>query len=156
MRQKGQNIQTALINAAWLQAQQHTLLEKNNNKPYLINPYTTVDALVKRLLSHYTNFIWSSANEPVKVENLMLKVEKASNGLFVTITNNGKSAFSLNVQNLDNHFQLLNQTIQLPLTIDASVLIKPNETKAIFLNFEVIGEILLFKFRQHDVFIELT
>ena len=149
-------IQIALINAAWLQAKQHTLLEKNDNKPYLINPYTNVDTLVKRLINIHKNFIWASINEPIKVESLILKVEKRENQIILTMTNEGKSAFFLNAQNLDNHFQLLNQTLQLPLTIDASVLINPNETKAVFLNFEAIGDILLFKFGQHEIFIELV
>ena len=151
-----QSIQTALINAAWLQAKQYVLLEKNDNKPYLINPYTNVDTLVKRLLNIHKNFIWSSVNQSVKVENLVIKVENTKKKLVITIKNEGKSAFSLNAQNLDNHFQLLNQTHQLPLTIDASVLINPNETKPIYLNFEAAGDVLLFKVGQHEVFIELT
>ena len=146
----------ALKNAAWLRFKMAQEITKNGGKIHSINPYTNVDVLVKRLLNIHTNFIWSSINESITVENLILKVEKEVSKWVVSITNEGKSTFLLNSQNLDNHFKLLNQTIQLPLTIDASVLIKPNETKAVLLNFETTGEILLFKFGQHDVFIELT
>ena len=146
----------ALKNAAWLRFKMTQEVAKNGGKIHAVNPYTNVDILVKRLLNIHTNFIWASINESITVENLILKAEKRENQIILTMTNEGKSAFLLNAQNLNNHFQLLNQAHQLPLTIDASVLIKPNETKAVLLNFKAIGDILLFKFGQHDVFIELA
>ena len=144
-----------MINAAWLQNKQHYLLKKNDNKPYLINPYTTVDALVKRLLGIQTNFIWAGLNEPIKVENLILKVEKTAKILVITITNEGKSVFLLNAGNLDNYFQLFNQAVQLPLRMDAVTLVKPNETKSVVLSFEAVGDILVFRFGREEVFVEL-
>ena len=130
-------------------------IAKNSGKIYAINPYTDVDILVKRLLGIQTNFIWASINESIKTENLMLIVEKARKTLIISITNEGKSAFLLNAQNLDNHFQLFNQVVQSPLTLDVATLVKPNETKSVYLSFEAVGDILVFRFGREEVFIEL-
>ena len=85
----------------------------------------------------------------------MIKVEKVHKTLVITITNEGKSAFLLNTQNLDNHFQLFNQAVQLPLTLGVVMLVKPNETKSVVLNFEAVGDILVFRFGREETFIEL-
>ena len=145
----------ALKNAAWLRFKMAQEIAKNSGKIYAINPYTDVDILVKRLLGIQTNFIWASINESIKTENLMLIVEKARKTLIISITNEGKSAFLLNAQNLDNHFQLFNQVVQSPLTLDVATLVKPNETKSVYLSFEAVGDILVFKFGRQETFIEL-
>jgi hypothetical protein len=49
--------------------------EGNANKPYLVNPYTTVDVLVKRLLGIQENIVWIALDEPIKLPNLNLVFE---------------------------------------------------------------------------------
>lgn len=41
------NLTIALTNTAWLRAKQSNILRGHKNKPYLLNPYVTVDVLVK-------------------------------------------------------------------------------------------------------------
>lgn len=145
----------ALQNAAWLRFKTEQELTENGGKIYAINPYTDIDTLVKRLLGIQTNYIWARINEPIKVKDLMLKIENTPNSFIITITNKGKTVFVLNPQNLGNHFQLLNQEeISLPLTIGAVAIVKPSDTQSIVLNTELQGEILVFKWGQEVVYIE--
>jgi hypothetical protein len=111
---------------------------------------------VKRLLGIQTNFTWASIIDTIKVAGLILNIKQAQNTYTITTTNKGKTAFLLNAQNLDNHFQLLNEAeMPLPITLDAATLIEPNKTASIILTVEGIGHILVLKFGQEVVYIEV-
>jgi hypothetical protein len=146
----------ALKNAAWLRFKQRQELAQKNEKIYDINPFTDVDILVKRLLGIQTNFMWADITETVKVGGLIINIKKTEKAYTITTTNKGKAAFLLNTQNVGNHFQLLNnEEILLPIILDAATLIQPNKTASIVLNTEALGHILVIKFGQEVVFVEL-
>jgi len=77
----------AYENAAWLR---HTV-QYNGSEPYLTNPYTNVDELVKRMLDEDDHVIeWVSIGEPKKWNSLDVQIEKDDGALKFTIHNSGK------------------------------------------------------------------
>ena len=153
-------IHSALINAAWLQAQQHTHLKANDNKPYLINPYTTVDALVKRLLGIQEMIKWVELGELVKTSHFMLIFEIISeNSLKITFTNQRKTSFILNQKYIaENCYCLDNQNIRYRLNLEIPFNLSPNETGFCLLtlpegNWRSLN--LHFKIDEHHIILSL-
>jgi RloB-like protein len=68
-----ESMDIAIINAAWLRAKQREILRGYKNKPYLLNPYTTVDVLVKRLLGITENIEWVELNTTIVLKGFPIK-----------------------------------------------------------------------------------
>lgn len=146
----------ALKNAAWLRFKMRQELAQKGEKIYDINPFTDVDTLVKRLLGIQTNFIWADISDTIKVGGLTINIKKVQNAYTFTTTNKGKTAFVLNAQNVNYHFQLLNsEEMLIPIILDAPIIIEPNKTASITLYGELLGHILVVKFGQEAVYVEL-
>jgi hypothetical protein len=56
-----------------LRAKQSEILRGLENKPYLLNPYTTVDVLVKRLLGITENIEWVELNTTIVLKGFPIK-----------------------------------------------------------------------------------
>jgi hypothetical protein len=68
----------AFENAAWLRFKMQPQLAANANLPYLVNPYTNVDMLVKSILNISTEYIWAASNHTLKLaqnEEVIVKID---------------------------------------------------------------------------------
>jgi RloB-like protein len=96
-----ENLTIALSNTAWLRAKQSNILRGHKNKPYLLNPYVTVDVLVKQLLGITEHIEWVEFNQSISLPNLDIVVELMDKKhLKMTFTNKNKTVFVLNPTNL--------------------------------------------------------
>lgn len=91
----------AIENAAWLRHQMYYKLQECKGRIYDVNPYTTVDRLVAKLLNQPEKIIWANAHEDVHTNNLKMKVnsvEQSGSTLLVTleITNKKPAGFIFN------------------------------------------------------------
>ncbi|MCC7506652.1 MAG: RloB domain-containing protein [Saprospiraceae bacterium] len=83
----------AYENAAWLR---HTV-PHNETEPYLSNPYTNVDALVKRLLGEDGQTIdWANLGQTIEWQLLEIQVDAENDFFKLTITNIGPVTRLLN------------------------------------------------------------
>lgn len=93
----------ALENAAWLRHEMYYHLQENKGRFYAVNPYTTIDKLVAKLLGIHEKVIWVNAKEDIYTNNLTLSVQgsiQTGNSISVDlqIINKKPAAFVLNKQ----------------------------------------------------------
>jgi len=94
----------AIRNAAYLRSHQ---LKINSNQPiYEINPITTVDRLVFKLLNYPINYCWFEldADQKIKHENILIFVQKFRDSISFVIKNINVQRFILN----EGFFVLIN------------------------------------------------
>lgn len=91
----------AIENAAWLRHRMYYRLREAKGRFYEINPYTTVDKLVVKLLNLQEKVIWVNGKEDIHTNNLLFCVsgaEQANGALLITldITNRKPAGFIFN------------------------------------------------------------
>jgi hypothetical protein len=126
-----ENLTLALINAAWLRAKQSDILRGHKNQPYLINPYTTVDILVKQLLGITENIEWVDVNKRIVLPNLDITFELIEvKYLKITFTNKNKTNFILNPTNFIDRLYCVNRAnMRFELILENTFILSPNDTK---------------------------
>lgn len=146
----------ALKNAAWLRYKMWGKLKEQNHKIYKINPYSDVDVLVKRLFGIKTNYIWTGLNEKVETTNFSISVQQTDDVFSVKLTNHSKKAIIFNQTNYQNHFQMLSITdAKIDLILEKTVIVSSDTTQLVLLRYEEVGNTLIFKIEDDEVFVEL-
>lgn len=125
-----ESINNAVKNSAWLRAKQRDILRGANNKPYLLNPYTTVDVLVKRLLGIVENIEWVQLHQSIQLPHLNIVFElEDEKHLKTTFTNTGKTVFMLNQTHLmENLYCTDSEGIRHSFDLEAAFVLLPNQT----------------------------
>jgi hypothetical protein len=131
--------QTAIENAAWLRMEMEKNLAACDNKIYELNPYTTVDELVMKLLD-FNPVTYGYITQTLRLSDFSITVNDVQRQcgitLSVCIVNHGKCGYLVN--NHCNHFYLKDEnqnTFQ--LVIDNPIIIEPSSTQDIALKFEI-------------------
>lgn len=88
-------LQTALENAAWLRFQKRQEL-KQKKHVYLLNPYTDIDHLVRRLLQIEEQFIFASLGEEITIDTLVFCCQLDESRLKIAVINEGKKSILSN------------------------------------------------------------
>lgn len=146
-RLKGRT-QTAIENAAWLRMEMAKDLAACDNKIYELNPYTTVDELVMKLLG-FNPVTYGYITQTLRLSDYSITVNDVQRHggitLSVCIVNHGKCGYLVN--NHCNHFYLKDEKQkEFPLVIDTPIKIEPNSTEHIALkceNFSATGKLRL-------------
>ncbi|MEG5063670.1 RloB family protein [Microcoleus sp. B3-A4] len=131
--------QTAIENAAWLRMGMANNLAACDDKIYELNPYTTVDKLVIKLLD-FNPVTYGYIKETLRISDYSITVNDVQRHggitLSVCIVNHGKSGYLVN--NLCDHFYLKDEDQNtFPLVIDTPIKIEPSSTQDIALEFEI-------------------
>ena len=131
--------QTAIENAAWLRMEMAKNIAAGDDKIYELNPYTTVDELVMKLLD-FNPVTYGYIKETVKISDYSITLNEVQRHggitLSVCIVNDGKCGYLVN--NHCNHFYLKDED-QNPflLVIDTPIIIEPSLTQDIALKCEI-------------------
>lgn len=96
----------AIENAAWLRHQMYYKLQEAKGRFYEVNPYTTVDRLVGKLMNLPEKIVWVDAHEDIHTNNLRMTVtgaEQTGSTLLVTlqIVNKKPAGFVFNISEND-------------------------------------------------------
>ena len=130
--------QTAIENAAWIRMEMENNLAACDNKIYELNPYTTVDELVMKLLG-FNPVTYGYIKETLRISDYSITVNDVQRHggitLSVCIVNHGKCSYLVN--NLCDHFYLKDEDQNtFPLVIDSPIIIEPSLTQDIALKCE--------------------
>ena len=151
--------QTAIENAAWLRMEMEKNLAACDNKIYELNPYTTVDDLVRKLLD-FNRVTYGYIKETLTISDFSITVNDVQRDggitLSVCIVNHGKCSYLVN--KLCDHFYLKDEDQNtFPLVIDNPIIIEPSLTQDIALkcdNFSATGKLRLhFSPKQKEILI---
>ncbi len=124
-----ENLNIALTNTAWLRAKQSDILRGHKNNPYLVNPYVTVDVLVKQLLGITEHIEWVELNQSISLPNLDIAFELVDKQhLKMTFTNKSKTAFVFNPTNFSDKLYCINgENERYDLTLENTFTLPPNQ-----------------------------
>jgi len=64
----------AIENAVWLRREMTTVLEAENGRIYKLNPYTTVDHLVAKILEMDDKVIWGNVGETITFDSISVTI----------------------------------------------------------------------------------
>jgi hypothetical protein len=133
--------QTAIENAAWLRMEMANNLAACDDKIYELNPYTTVDKLVIKLLG-FNAVTYGYIKKTVKISDFSITVNDVQRHCGITVSvcivNHGKCGYLVN--NHCNHFYLKDEDQNtFPLVIDTPIKIEPSSTQDIALEFEIFS-----------------
>ena len=131
--------QTAIENAAWLRREMAKNLAACDDKIYELNPYTTVDKLVMKLLD-FNPVTYGYITQTLRISDFSITVNDVQRHCGITVSvcivNHGKCGYLVN--NHCNHFYLKDEDQNtFPLVIDTPIKIEPSSTQDIALNFEI-------------------
>jgi hypothetical protein len=133
--------QTAIENVAWLRREMEKNLAACDKKIYELNPYTTVDELVIKLLG-FNQVTYGYIKETLRISDFSITVNDVQRHcgitLSVCIVNHGKCSYLVN--KLCDHFYLKDEdqnTFQ--LVIDTPIIIEPSLTQDIALELEIFS-----------------
>ena len=132
---------TAIENAAWLRMEMAKDLAACDNKIYELNPYTTVDELVMKLLD-FNPVTYGYIKETLRISDYSITVNDVQRHggitLSVCIVNHGKCSYLVN--NLCGHFYLKDEKQnKFQLVIDTAIIIEPSLTQDIALECEIFS-----------------
>ena len=129
---------TAIENAAWLRMEMANNLAACDDKIYELNPYTTVDKLVIKLLD-FNPVTYGYLTQTLRISDYSITVNEVQRHggitLSVSIVNHGKGIYLVNNR---GHFYLKDEKQkEFPLIIDTAIRIEPGSTQDIALNCEI-------------------
>ena len=132
---------TAIENAAWLRMEMGKNLAACDNKIYELNPYTTVDELVMKLLD-FNPVPYGYIKETLTISDISITVNDVQPHcgitLSVSIFNHRNIRYLVN--NLCDHFYLKDEDQNtFPLFIDTPIIIEPSLTQDIALKCEIFS-----------------
>ena len=131
--------QTAIENAAWLRREMANNLAACDNKIYELNPYTTVDELVMKLLD-FNPVTYGYITQTLKISDFSITVNDVQRhcGITVSVCIVNHRNISYSVNNLCDHFYLKDEDQnKFQLVIDNPIIIEPSSTQDIALEFEI-------------------
>ncbi len=135
----------AIENAVWLRREMTTVLEQENGRIYKLNPYTTVDYLVAKILEMDDKVIWGNVGETITFGSISVTVTR------MTVTNNDILDIRLWIENNHHTGYLINNyglkcylandlVCSLPFSFKKAILIEPSTKKDIALNLSYLKE----------------
>jgi hypothetical protein len=131
--------QTAIENAAWLRREMENNLAACDKKIYEVNPYTTVDELVMKLLD-FNPVTYGYIKETLRLSDFSITVNDVQRHggitLSVCIVNHGKCSYLVNNNCGDFYLKDEDQNT-FPLVIDTPIIIEPSLTQDIALKCEI-------------------
>lgn len=132
---------TAIENAAWLRREMANNLAACEHKKYEVNPYTTVDELVMKLLG-FNPVTYGYIKETLKINDISITVNDVQRHcgitLSVSIFKNRNISYSVN--NLCDDFYLKDEDKNtFKLVIDTPIIIEPSSTQHIALKCEIFS-----------------
>jgi hypothetical protein len=133
--------QTAIENAAWLRMEMAKHIAAGDDKIYELNPYTTVDELVMKLLG-FNPVTYGYIKETLRINDISITVNDVQRHcgitLSVCIVNHRNISYSAN--NLCDHFSLKDEDQnKFQLVIDNPIIIEPSSTQDIALKCEIFS-----------------
>ncbi|MEZ2279831.1 MAG: RloB family protein [Microcoleus sp.] len=142
---------TAIENAAWLRMEIANNLAACDDKIYELNPYTTVDDLVRKLLG-FNPVTYGVINETRKISDISIRVNAVQHNcgiinLSVIILNHRNITYLVN--NDSGHFYIRDEKQnKFQLALDNPMIIEPSLTQEIILKFQIFSatETLRFHF----------
>lgn len=140
------NLTIALENAAWLR------YKMENTQPiYQLNPYTTVDKLVKRLLNKDIEIRWIDFNSIQYVEEINIKFEKIEpQKILLELTNNRSQTA------IFNQDQISIKTTSSQLSLEPKqLLIKSQKTESIEITLPNEAKILYCTIEKYELILSL-
>lgn len=146
--------QTAIENSAWLRMEMAQNLAACDRKIYELNPYTTVDKLVIKLLD-FNPVTYGVIKETLKISDISITVNDVQHNcgiinLSVNIVNDRNISYLVN--NNSGHFYIRDEKQnKFQLAIDNPMIIEPSLTQDIILKFEIFSATgtLRFNFSPH-------
>jgi len=130
--------QIAIENAAWLRMEMAKDLAAYDNKIYELNPYTTVDELVMKLLGF--NLPYGYIKETLTISDISITVNDVQRhcGITLSVSIFNHRNISYLVNKLCDNFYLKDEDQNtFPLVIDNPIIIEPSSTQDIALKFEI-------------------
>ena len=145
----------AIENAAWLRMEMETELEANGGRIYELNPYVTVDELVRKLLN-FKHVTYGRINQTVGITEISIKVNSSQQNqnlltIHLTIINSQNISYLINNSNQD--FSVTNEDGEsFPMSIANLEIIDSKSEKDIILNFSITNSSshLIFNFIRGD------
>jgi hypothetical protein len=145
---------TAIENSAWLRMKMAQNLAACDHKIYELNPYTTVDKLVIKLLD-LNPVTYGVINETQKISDISITVNAVQHNcgiikLSVSILNDKNITYLVN--NNSGHFYIRDEKQnKFQLALDNPIIIEPSLTQDIILKFEIFSATgtLRFHFSPH-------
>lgn len=139
----------AIENSAWLRMEMAQTLANCNKKIYELNPYTTADKLVAKLLD-FNPVIYGAIKETLKIGNISITVNDIQH-------NNKTITLSFHLVNDRNISYLVNQKSdcfyltdecqnRFELVIDNPIVIEPSLSQDIVLKFEIFSATGMLRF----------
>ncbi|MCC3436063.1 MAG: hypothetical protein EAZ39_20280 [Oscillatoriales cyanobacterium] len=133
---------TAIENSAWLRMKMAQNLAACDHKIYELNPYTTVDKLVIKLLD-LNPVTYGVINETQKISDISITVNAVQHNcgiikLSVSILNDKNITYLVN--NDSGHFYIRDEDQnKFQLALDNPIIIEPSLTQDIILKFEIFS-----------------
>ncbi len=134
----------AIENAAWLRHRMYYSLQEAKGQFYEVNPYTTVDRLVSKLLNIQEKIVWVNAKEDIHTNNLQMSVSNAEQTgavLIVTleIVNKKPAGFIFNPSETEVYIRDKHYRKIYPENTDRVLIEKQDSNNLMFL-FELSGK----------------
>lgn len=130
--------ETAIQNAAWLRMEMEAELQNNDGKIYELNPYVTVDDLVRKLLN-FPRVTYGKISETVRIAEISIKINSSQqnkNLLTIELTVINHQNISYLINNSNQNLSVTNQAgDSFPMSIAQAELIDPETEKDITLDF---------------------
>ena len=131
----------AIENAAWLREQMKKEAIDQKKRIYDINPYTTVDFLIKRLLQVPYDIIWHKPNKKLKlrqteitIKSFELQDDAKCSKLEITVTNRGTKHIIIN-----NYLKVTNSdNAAWSIDTEEKLILDPKESKTFILSFAFV------------------
>ena len=133
--------QTAIENAAWLRREMANNLAACDDKIYELNPYTTVDELVMKLLD-FNPVSYGYSKETLTINDISITVKEVQRhcGITLSVSIFNQRNISYLVNNLCDHFYLKDEDKNtFKLVIDTPIIIEPSLTQDITLKCEIFS-----------------
>ena len=116
-------------------------LAAGDDKIYELNPYTTVDELVMKLLD-FNPVTYGYITQTLRISDFSITVNDVQRHCGITVSvcivNHGKCGYLVN--NLCDHFYLKDEDQnKFQLVIDTPIIIEPSSTQDIALKFEIFS-----------------
>ncbi|NEP43039.1 MAG: RloB domain-containing protein [Okeania sp. SIO2H7] len=146
---------TAIENAAWLRMEMEIAFQAKAGKIYQLNPYVTVDELVRKLLN-FNRVTYGKINQTVEINEISIKIklyelEKYLLAIDLTVINHQDRRYL--IHNNNQEFFVTNEDgDNFPMSIANSEIIDSKSEKDITLNFSITNSSsnLRFNFIQGD------
>jgi hypothetical protein len=133
----------AIENAVWLRHEMTKVFEQENGRIYQLNPYTTVDYLVAKILEIDDKVIWGNVGETITFDSISVtvthKIFTDRLDIKLWIENHRKTGYLINNYGLKCYLAT-DLVCSFPFSFKKAILIEPSSQKEIALNLSLLKE----------------